>query len=257
VLELHAGHPQAHLTRYTALYSSLSTGYELQFDDPSALARPFLPTPSPDRLWPMTFQRDEGVHVSGFQVDSSSTGFIHSEQMWDPGGTLQLVGETVESSQIENGTRLNLRQVQVLYRAPDGLLLTGRLNELPAGAASRVVLERHAAGQEESDGGGAAGGGVDVRRLVALAQQGIVLQPGDARLVAWTDDPLSGLTIQPAASQSRGRTVVLVNLRYGPLPAPRPDANLMVDVYNPAANPKPAEDDLGDFPDTKDDQPPR
>ena len=60
VLEMHAGHARAHLTRYTALYSSLSTAYELQFDDPSALARPFLPTPSPDRLWPVTFHRDAG-----------------------------------------------------------------------------------------------------------------------------------------------------------------------------------------------------
>ena len=31
----------------------------------------------------------------------------------------------------------------------------------------------------------------------------------------------------------------------------------MVDVYDPAANPGPAEDDLEDFPDTKDNQPPR
>ena len=87
--------------------------------------------------------------------------------------------------------------------------------------------------------------------------RGLCCSPATARLVAWTDDPLTGLTIQPAASQSRGRTVVLVNLRYGPLPAPRPDANLMVDVYDPAANPRPAEDDLEDFPDTKDNQPPR
>ena len=81
------------------------------------------------------------------------------------------------------------------------MLRVGRLNELPAGASGRVVFEPHVVGLEESDGGGAAGGGVDVRKLVALARQGMVLQPGDARLVAWTDDPLTGLTIQPAASQ--------------------------------------------------------
>ena len=132
VLEMHAGHPDAHVTRYTALYSSLSTSYELQFDDPSAIARPFPPTPSPDRLWPVTFRRDEGVRVSGFQVDSSTTGFIHSEQMCDVGGTLQLVGDSIEQWSVENGTTLNLQHVQLLYGAPAGVM-TCRLNELPAG----------------------------------------------------------------------------------------------------------------------------
>ena len=50
------------------------------------------------------------------------------------------------------------------------------------------------------------------------------------RLVAWTEDDVPGLTISPAASQSRIRMVVLVHLRYGPLPPPVPDANLRVDI---------------------------
>ena len=53
VLEIQGERPQAHLTRYTALYSSLSTAYEFQFDDVAAVARPFIPTPSPDTLWPI------------------------------------------------------------------------------------------------------------------------------------------------------------------------------------------------------------
>jgi hypothetical protein len=108
---------------------------------------------------------------------------------------------------------------------------------------------------------------VDVREIGNLALRALVLRPGDARLVAWTDDVLPGLTIQPTASQSRVRTVVLVNLRFGPLPPPRPDTNLMVDVKDAAENtmpmpmpmPIPADDDLDVLPETetKDNQPPR
>ena len=154
----------------------------------------------------------------------------------DPGGTLQLAGDTFDSWQVENGTPLNLQQVHVLYRAPDGLLLTGRLNELAGGSAARVPWEPNRAGQGALDLGEAAGD-LDVREIGNLALRGLVLRPGDARLVAWTDDVLPGLTIQPTASQSRVRTVVLVNLRYGPLPPPRPDTNLMVDVKDAAENP--------------------
>ncbi|MHB8954163.1 MAG: hypothetical protein ACYC4U_14435 [Pirellulaceae bacterium] len=254
LLEMHAGHARAHLTRYTALYSSLSSAYQLRFEDPSALARPFLPTPSPDRLRPMTFVRDEGVHVSGFQVDSNSTGFVHSEQMYDPGGTLRLAGETVDSWQVENGTKLNLHQVQVLYRAPDGVVLLGQLQELPAGVAKRVVLELAPDGPEALSKS-PVGGKVDVREILDLALWGLVLRPGDARLVAWTDDTLPGLVIEPSASQSRICTVVAVNLQYGPLPPSLPDVNLMVDVQVVAENSQGENDDPDVLPETKDNPP--
>ena len=41
VLEVQGGYERAHLTRYTALYTSLSSSYTLAFDEPSALAVPF------------------------------------------------------------------------------------------------------------------------------------------------------------------------------------------------------------------------
>jgi hypothetical protein len=47
------------------------------------------------------------------------------------------------------------------------------------------------------------------------------------------DEALPGLVISPTAAQARGRSLVLSHLRYGPLPPPRPDVNLLVDVYEP------------------------
>ena len=92
VLELQGGYPRAHLTRYLALYSSLSSAYELQFDDPLAIARPFPPTTYPDQPWPVTCRRDRDVRMSGFQVDSNTTGFVHAEQIYDLGGGIAVGG---------------------------------------------------------------------------------------------------------------------------------------------------------------------
>jgi hypothetical protein len=101
------------------------------------------------------------------------------------------------------------------------------------------------------------GGNINLQELTDLAAWGTTLRPGDVRLVAWTDDMLPGLTIEPGASQSRIRTVVLVNLRYGPLPPPSPDANLRVDIQDTQAEPDEADDVLDFSPGTRDSQEPR
>lgn len=246
VLEMHAGHSAAHLTRYTALYSSLSTSYELQFDDPTGIARPFPPTPSPDRARAVIWRRDEGIEVRGFQVDSNTTTFLHSEQMYQVGGTVQLTGDGHAQWSVENGTPLNLRDVQLFYRTPAGVRVCALL-VLPAGAAARVEFTRLAEPpardvSEDAVQSGTRPHGDDmgIQELMELAAWGTALRPGDVRLVAWTDDTLAGLSIVPQASQSRIRTVVLIHLRYGPLPPATPDANLRVDIQ---ASPETADED--------------
>jgi hypothetical protein len=236
VVEMQAGHPEAHVTRYTALYSSLSTAYRLQFEDASAIARPFPPTPSPDQLWSVKFRREEGAELSGFQVDSNTTGFIHSEQMCDVGGMIRLVGDSPDTWSVVNGTRLHLQHVELLYGGPAGLM-TCPLRELPAGAVSRVaftpdtdVPRGDGQNAQEQVAAPVGTGEINLRAIADLAAHAMALRPGDVRLVAWTEDELPGLTIQPAASQARIRTLVLVHLQYGPLPPPRPDVNLRVDI---------------------------
>jgi len=41
MLETYGGHPRGHLTRYTALYTSLATNYTLRSDDPATVILPF------------------------------------------------------------------------------------------------------------------------------------------------------------------------------------------------------------------------
>ena len=138
VLEAHGGYPRAHLTRYTAFYSSLSSNYQLRFDDTSAFARPFPPTEGPDRVSPVTFRRDKDVQLSGFQVRSNSTGFVHSEQMLPLGGAVSLVGDRPLQWRVRNDSDFSLDCVGVMYRAPDQSVFTCWLDRLPAKSTAEL-----------------------------------------------------------------------------------------------------------------------
>src|SRR5207249_11087264 len=78
VLEIQGGYERAHLTRYTALYTSLSSSYTLAFDEPNALAAPF-PTKKLDASYisiaqytDVAFRRGSETALSGVQVSSIS-----------------------------------------------------------------------------------------------------------------------------------------------------------------------------------------
>ena len=50
VVEMQADYPRAHVTRYTGLYTSLSSDYAVDFEDVTAFAAPFSTDPSSDQL---------------------------------------------------------------------------------------------------------------------------------------------------------------------------------------------------------------
>ncbi len=238
VLEVHGGYPRAHLTRYIALYSSLSSNYELCFEDTSALARPFPPTESPDRSWPVTFRRDRDVRLSGFQVRSNSTGFVHGEQMIDLGGAIELVGERPLQWQIQNGSELNLRSVGVMYRGPGGAVFTSWLDRLPSKTTAGLTFQPSVDNrpwlpqwdQRAENAADTSDPAADLKDLTELAALGTLLRTGEVRMVGWSDGLVPGLTISPSASQTKARSVVLAHLRQGSLPLPAPDQNLPADV---------------------------
>ena len=75
---------------------------------------------------------------------------------------------------------------------------------------------------------------IRLHRLAELARDQLVLQHGDVRLIAWTEDAPAGMTIYPAASQNRTRTLVLSHLVRGSLPPPQPDLNVYRDYRDDA-----------------------
>ncbi len=125
VVEIQGGYHRAHVTRYTALYTSLSTTYEVNLEQPSALALPFATNPqfellSGQQRSTVDFRRDSQAHLTGYTVSSNATGMIHSEHMAELAGSLTLVDDQPGGMRVVNGTRLSLRGAGVVRRRAEG-----------------------------------------------------------------------------------------------------------------------------------------
>jgi hypothetical protein len=241
VLELHAGYPRAHLTRYTALYTSLGTRYSLRFDDPTAVALPFSSTSatlSGQARYTVDLHRgrktagetdDDApgtVALEGFEVSSNTTGLIHSEQMVDLGGSIE-AQPAGANLRVANHTRLRLQ----------GALLTagnraGWIGTLEPGESRDIVLESEPAEAVWARRRGSSlmtaekppTVGVHLHTLFKTAIQ---RDPNEnLRLIAWTDEEPGGMVIEPAVAQSRIGNLVVAHLDYRPFPQPEADWNV-------------------------------
>jgi hypothetical protein len=259
LLELQGDHSRGHLSRYTALYSSLSTVYDVELDDATAVATPF-PARSDEALdrgllglgmSNVVFENYDHPRLREVPVGSASTEFIHSEQMFGLGGPLRMTHPSTNAAvwQLENRTGLDLADAVVIHRLPPNA--QGRttyescwLGELRKGASLLLNLRAttHAAGELPFTAERKKAAEVDARKRLdvdALLKLAFRFPPvtdplygsrGEYRLVARVDQPLPGATTTPAASQVTGSTVVLAHLRCD-LPAPfDPDVNSPVDV---------------------------
>ena len=282
VVEMQGGYPRAHVTRYTALYASLTTAYDLSFDDPGALVQPFplftlqelARQPRLD-LASVYYHSDAGgVTLDGFEVRSNALGMLHCEHTLDAQGTIEAVATANGSLAVRNGSRFELRDAAVIdengrvawlgdlpahspakplefryasleaFRAEHPRFSLPTAQE-PAGKAdSAEAAEPPAEGEptaeEQPAEDGADNGTTPASAAPVLADENPVpvglwqrfASPdskdsnliGSLRLLAFTDEPLAGMTVEPAASQNRHLALVVVNLQYAPPPQPQPDS---------------------------------
>jgi hypothetical protein len=240
ILEIQGGYPRGHLTRYTALYNSLASSYELRFENPAAVARPMLGTSSPTRDWELIFRREDNAVLSRFQVISNTTGFVHSEQMLDLGGSLRLFDQPGRDMELRNSSEMQFQNVGLLHRTTDGTLRSCWVGEVPPksnlslnfrdAVRSDGWIAEWQSQSVQDDQQGDRQANIQMEGMLRLAATRLDLRSGDVRLIGWTDDEMAGLTIRPTGSQSLVRTLVVAHLQYGALPAPQPDNNLLVDV---------------------------
>jgi len=241
VLEIQGGYDRGHLTRYTALYTSLSTGYEVFFEDDSAQVQPFCVDPAFKRLvgegiTTVTLRREKEIAMSGYQVRSNSTGMIHSEQMFRLGGPLKLITGKGRAARVVNDSDLTIEDAGVIWRRKIGdqsrveVAWIGTLKPkmtLPVtfkpATGSRTLLAQWNDSPETALD--SPSGQLSLRRLLDLAQDPRRIGVGDVRLIGWTGQELPGMAVRPSASQAVYRTLIVAHLRYGPLGDPQPDEN--------------------------------
>jgi len=247
VVELQGDYPRAHVTRYTALYTSLFTRYRVSFADPGAMAQPFptaqnpAATSRPTDALECRYGADVALH--GFNIKSNATSFLHTEQVVDLGGPISLVEAGGGEFQLTNGTRYALRGVGLLRRRPSPGGRPGApaeaawLDTIEPGAsllvrfqpaAEKPWLEARNRSPQTSDA--SPQGELSLRGLVQLAQSAADLEEGEIRLVGWLDEEIPGQTIEPAAPQGRRLAMLVAHLRYGPAAECRPDLNAPEEV---------------------------
>jgi hypothetical protein len=236
VLEAHNGYPRGHLTRYTALYASLSTTYDVVFEDSNALALPFPADEDYQRsrgqgVDRVEYRRDETeARLAGFNVNSNSTGMIHSEQMYELGGAISY-SDKDGREEVFNRTKYALHNAGVIRRVSSDRVQVAWIGDLPAGqgrAATFITAPRlrpllpqwNLSSSVEEDR--------PLQRLLDLAQQPSQLEVGEVRLLGIVREPLGGLSIEPEPSQSeQSPTLVIAHLKRTTLAQnpPQPDRN--------------------------------
>ncbi|MEX2171825.1 MAG: hypothetical protein WD851_21070 [Pirellulales bacterium] len=237
VLELQPNYPRGHLTRFTALYTSLSTTYELAYDDPSTLAAPFpagavLPGQS---IVAVAFSQQDKVRLSNLEVTSASTRMVHSEEMTSATAGLIVLGESSRKEpQIENHSALRLHSVAIIRPSSNGKNLdVCWIGELRPGASAILYYDSDEATlgrMRKQELKGLPRRLLNLEPLFEVACDPRHLDPGEVRLVARVDEILPGSAVTPAASQAQGATLVIAHLQYGQLPPPTPDVNSPLDV---------------------------
>lgn len=256
VLELQPGYPRAHATRYTALYTSLTTEYDLHSEDPGTLMLAFPKAADaralPDRRGLVYRRNGKNVILENYFVRSNSIGMLHSEQMVDLGGALSLVETPGGGLRLINRTELTLHEAEVIKKSESGQIEIAWLGLLEPEAQRQLRFTRSAATSDGNrlwqnqrtdpmlTGNGLTDGELDLSQLVLLAEGrakrtggGSIapLKPGEIRLVAGLKNELSGPAIapviDPAAPQVQLGTVVIAHLRYGTAKPPGPDTNTL------------------------------
>ncbi|HVT30823.1 MAG TPA: hypothetical protein VHE81_22650, partial [Lacipirellulaceae bacterium] len=147
VLEQQPDHARALLSRYTALYTSLSTTYDFDFPNMTTLIAPF---PSDANFQLLTgqgltavnFQRYDDVRLTGLPISSNSTGMVHSEQMLSLGGPIRIgTSLATNAKQVENHSKLELRSACLVKR--EGADLKGRwIGDLLPGQSAPLEMFR-------------------------------------------------------------------------------------------------------------------
>src|SRR5690606_32956891 len=171
---------------------------------------------------PVTYWRDSTVRFTDFGVASNSTGMVHSEHYLDFGGPIRWEPSADGGGKVTNTSKFELKGAGLVRRTQEksdplqiawiGDLAPGKSFEATfADAADEngdnlFLMEREAAPETNA---ATVAGRLNIQKLVELAET--TLAPGETRLVAWTEQELPGLKIDPPAPQNRHLSLIVAH----------------------------------------------
>jgi hypothetical protein len=143
LVEIHSDYPRAHVAEYSALYTSLSTRYDVELDNLSAQSLPFASVSQgqerkrAERLKGITLKRTAINRMEGLPIQSNSTGLLHTEFLLDLGGVINTeFSEFGEPLSINNDTLVSIRNAGVLQCDAQGTIRLAWVGELPSGSTA-------------------------------------------------------------------------------------------------------------------------
>ncbi len=245
LLEMQGDHPRGHLTRYIALYTSLSTNYTVEFPESGSVVLPLgdvtrvlLRAGSSVRNLRTNFGTSAGVQLEPLTVYSNSTEILHAEQMVPLKGAIKLE-KAADSEQLKivNSTEIALKSAFAL-RNVDGAISYAWLNDISPKSMKELnftladsdmwkhwdsdQVTASLPADQQSDAADTLWVGGVLRELVNRTP----LMPGQVRLFAYTNDRPGDLTITPVEDEFDGRCVVVVHLAPHQLGPVTPDRSI-------------------------------
>lgn len=148
IIEIHANYPRAHVAEYSALYTSLSTRYNVDLDNLTAQCLPFASVSESQFKKPkerpkgVTLKRTAGNRLEGLPIQSNSTGLLHTEFMLDLEGTIYATFDKDDQPQtINNGTTVSIKNAGIIWRDQQGSYRLAWIGDLPIGVTADLSFE--------------------------------------------------------------------------------------------------------------------
>ncbi len=222
MLEMQPDYQRGHLSRVVAIYNSLSSGYDIEFNTIDGAAMPI--DQSTDVIGQSVFKIGfaDGPILSGLAVGSNQVRMLHAEQMIDMGGPIRLS----EEGQLINETEYDLLDAYVVEKSDTGEVQVSTVGLCPSGSAVKLRRMRADAISLPSDLP------MQTGRFLGRLASAAAIPIGTSRLVARIDQSLPGMTITPQANQVLSQTIVLAHLKHQPVGAVEQDDNLVSDFVD-------------------------
>jgi hypothetical protein len=163
LIEMQGQYPRAHLTRYLALYTSLTTDYTLHAQDRGAQFQPFSPLEPAEPGQPskevanqeerqLQYLYGNDVTMEGLRVRSNTTGLAHAEEMRDMGGPITLAHVKDGPDRVTNGTASKLQGTLVARRVGESSTEVAWVGTLDPGQSAPLAFQPVARGAGSQPG---------------------------------------------------------------------------------------------------------
>jgi len=217
MLELQPNYRRGHLSRVVAIYNSLSSSYDIEFNSTDSSAAPIGDVSGGVESAVFKTGFAEGPILAGLAVGSNQVRMLHAEQIIDMGGEIKLTDE----GKLINGTSYSLLDTYVIEKSDSGETRISFIG--PCDSGSTTTLRRKQIDTVSVAGDLPMQTGRFLRRLASPA----AMHNGTSRLVARIDNSMPGMTITPEASQAVSQTVVLAHLKHRQKRPAEVDENLI------------------------------